>query len=220
MRKRSNNTDTYRLNQPLPDNQSTVKIHHHHHFFRWFIGLALLFLGAYGGYNYYQHHQTTTADSPSAIIAFNKTTETTGDKQLTYEYYWKPGCPDCQKVEKAGINRFLKQASLKGHVVTINTTKFKNQPTTSAKEQAHQWFANNYITQVPTLIVKYQGKPIYLYSGTNIKTMRTILNGTNPQTHKAFKKVNPTHETYQNDFNHSQQTFISVDPLDNNQGEN
>lgn len=203
----------YRLNQPAPrltPEQQKHRQKHKHHFFRWLIVLIIFVAGGAYGYNYLKNNQTTQVSTINALITYHKAHQS--DHKLTFEYYHKPGCPDCKKVEKAGIQTSLNKAALKNNVVEINTTDLKKNGAQSAKN----WFADNYVVQVPTLIVKYQGYPIYLYSGTNIKTFNTMLRGINPHTDKAFKKAKPQYEHYQNDFDNSSQNFIAVDPLHQN----
>lgn len=203
----------YRLNQPAPKPTTEAKQARQkrkHHFIRWLIILILLIGGGSWGYNYLKNNQTTHVGTINALLAYHKAHQK--DRKLTFEYYHKPGCPDCKQVEKAGIEKQLNRAALKYNVVEINTTNLKKNGAQSAKN----WFADNYVVQVPTLIVKYQGYPIYLYSGTNDQIFNKMLHGINPKTNQPFKLTKPQYEHYQNDFDKSSQNFISVDPLHQN----
>lgn len=203
--------NSHRLNAPeTPVPNQPTKPKKKHHFFIWLLVLILVGAGGYGAWKL--NNSYDEADSPSSLMAINR--ESKNSNQFVMEYYWQPGCKDCKKVDKAGIEKSLKKATLHNRVVKINTKKFKEIDKRNKTNIASQWFASNYVTETPTLIVKYQGKPVYLYSGTNIKKFNQLLDGKNPETGKALPHKTPTHEVYLNDFDHSRQNFVSVNPTE------
>lgn len=204
-------TTSHRLNRPeqapvaKPDNSKKK-----HHFFTWLIVLVIIAAGGYGFWKFNKSYDEV--NTPASLMTINR--ESKNSDQFVMEYYWQPNCKDCKKVNKAGIEKSLRKATLKNHVVKINTKKFKKNGNRNHSNIASQWFATNYVTQTPTLIVKYHGKPLYFYSGTDIKKFNKLLDGKNPETGKALPHKVPTHEVYLNDFDHSRQNFISVDPTE------
>ena len=204
-------TNNHRLNRPEANpNTKPNKPKKKHRLFIWLIILIILGVGGYGILKFNKNYDI--ADSPSSIIAINR--ESKNSKKFVMEYYWQPHCKDCTKVNKAGIEKSIQKAALKNRVVKINTNQFKKNGNRNHTDTASQWFAANYVTQTPTLIIKYHGKPVYLYSGTNIKIFNKLLAGKDPQTNKPLPHKVPTHEVYLNDFDNSKQNFVSVDPIE------
>ena len=200
-----------RLNTPITTGQNQPpepKKKHHGMIVSLLIVIAF---GITGYLGFKQFNKLNEIDTPSSMITFAKSNQT--NDKFVMEYYYQPGCKDCKDVDRAGIQQLLKKASVKNQLVIINTKKFRHEGSSSSQKMASQWFTNNYVTETPTLIVKYKGMPLYTYAGTNIKIYQKLLQAKNPQTGKPFPKKKPTHEVYQNDFTKSKQNFISVNPL-------
>lgn len=77
-----------------------------------------------------------------------------------------------------------------------------NTKTLKKDENAQNWYKQNNITNVPTMIVSYKNKPIFVYSGTNKTAYKYLLNNKDPKTHK---KLQLDETIYQNDFTHSRE---------------
>lgn len=201
--------DTSSLSRPQTSS-STPSKRHHYHVFRWLLLILIvlgLSVGGYWGWTRYQatYYSLPAANTATNLIEVNQTYQKSN--KFTYEFYWKPGCPDCEHIQKAGIIPALHRAQRQANLVAVNTTKFKT------SRQAQDWFANSNFGSVPTLIIKYHGYPIYLYTGTNTAKFKKLLNGINPETGRKLKHAKPQHETIDNDFDHSLQNIDSNNPV-------
>ena len=186
--------------------------HHHLHPFRWIFVIILIIAGSFGGYWGYtkynnSYNSLNAANTLNNIVMLNK--EYAKSNKFTYEFYWKLGCKDCESIQKQGIIPMLHKAQKQNNLIAINTTKFKRANSAQAKD----WFTDNNFGSVPTLIVKYHGYPIYLYTGTNINKFKQLLNETNPTTHKKLQHKVANQELIDNDFDKSLTTTQSQNPV-------
>lgn len=115
--------------------------------------------------------------------------------QLNYVFVYKPGCPDCQHVEKA-LMQPLNKLQHQHRLMMINANN----------KRTLKYLHANAVTHTPTVIVKYHNYTVFMYTGRNINTFKKILKGFNPQTDYAFKLKAPTSTHIQNDFTHTNET--------------
>lgn len=107
------------------------------------------------------------------------------NNKIGYEFYYRNDCTDCNTIKTSDL---LKELHTK-RVLAINTKELDK----LNEDEAQKWFKNEHITHTPTLIVTYNGKPIYIYSGKNKEKIIDLLNS------KDLKYDNKS-IIYQNDF--------------------
>ena len=181
------------------------------------IVVILIIIGLGFGYWFHYQHQwrslgqvSTTGDQ--AVALANKSAKTS---KITYEIYYRDNCPDCRQLVKKKIPYQIHRQLPKSYQVTLfddgpHFKKARKARPSVTTNHTTTWLHANYVTAVPSVIVKYKGYPIYMYSGTNLKKWHKLSRGINPATGKRFVKKIPHREIVENSFDHSTDNFVSV----------
>lgn len=140
--------------------------------------LTLLLFSAYVIFQH-QYQSLNHAKTVDKIEDYRK------DHKIGYEFYYRNDCSDCNTIK---TDKLVKELHTK-KVLAINTKQFDK----LNEQEAQRWFKENHITHTPTLIVTYDSKPIYVYSGTNQQKIIDLLNNKD-------LKYGTNIITYQNDF--------------------
>lgn len=180
--------------------------------------LILGFLGLFG-WRYYQNTWQSSAHVQATGAGMLKASQRHAkSNKLSYEIYYRPSCKDCQSIKHHRIPAYFNQHA-KGKVnLSVMKVAKKISYKTLTNRQTNNWLIENYVSSIPTVIVKYHGYPIYSYSGTNVKTWQQIARQINPDTGKHFVKRVPKSETVRSDFEHSTMHYVpyAVDNLSDN----
>lgn len=131
----------------------------------------------------------TTNNAFSTQISQNR------HQQLNYVFVYKPGCPDCQHVERSLIKP-LNKLQQQHRLIMINANN----------KRTLKYLHANAVTHTPTVIVKYHNDTVFMYSGRNIETFKKLLKGINPQSDYAFELKTPTSTRILNDFTHTNES--------------
>lgn len=157
--------------------------------------LAALVVGLLVYDHSHPRHFSNLAIMDTTDNAFSTQISQNRNHQLNYVFVYKPGCPDCQHVEKSLIQP-LNKLQHQHRLIMINANN----------KRTLKYLHANEVTHTPTVIVKYHNYTVFMYSGRNIETFQKLLKGLNPQTDYAFKLKAPTSTHIQNDFTHTNES--------------
>ena|GEM_PF-4329254 len=172
-------------------------------------------IGASAGVAYWQTHKeepntwetlgTNVTNTKNMFYESDNYAET--DK-ITYEFYEKETCKDCQKLKKYKVVQKLHQLKKDNNIIVYNTKRLNSKNDQDTTEN-QAWFNQSFVYQTPSVVVKYKGHPIFTYSGTNIKTWTLIAQEINPVTKKQFSKKIPKTQLVVNDFTKTKTMYAS-----------
>lgn len=132
-----------------------------------------------------QFKQLPSTNQPEEVMAKNYKQQKQNSKKLTYIFIWKPGCKDCETIQKKTIKP-IHHLQQQKRLIVVNA---RHKKVISYLHQQNVHF-------VPTLIVQRNQHKIYQYTGNNPAKFNHLLNGQNPNS----KKPLTNHFHNQNDF--------------------
>lgn len=140
-------------------------------------------------------HRYSNPENTQALYTQNDKYKASDKFEIDIIY--QPSCKDCQQI-KPWLTKNLKKETTSTNIMMVN----------AENKQIRKAVLKTNIKQTPTFVVKHHGYIYYEYSGTNTKTIKSLLNLKHPKSNQKFNKETPMMTYVEDGFHNelSQQT--------------